>query len=252
MSILAQERFAAALLDRASGTPDGLTCWTGAVPAKRFNVYRNNVAAGLAEALAKRFPATEAIVGKEFFAGLARAYAMADPPRSPLLLAYGEAFPGFIESYPPAAELPYLADVARLENARVTAYHAPDVDPIDPTLLAGFDGERLADLKLALHPSFAVVRSAYPIVTIWSMNAGEMELAPIRDWSGEDALVVRPRRIVLTRKLPAGGAAFLMALAAGKTLGSAVELATADSSTFDLTANLAGLLGSSVIVAVGN
>ena len=76
------------------------------------------------------------------------------------------------------------------------------------------------------------------------MNSGEQEPAPIENWRGEDALVVRPHLEVEVRALPRGGAAFLLALAAGRRIAEAAEAALADDSEFDLTSNLAGLIGS--------
>ncbi|MBL8907453.1 MAG: putative DNA-binding domain-containing protein, partial [Rhizobiales bacterium] len=223
---------------------------TSARPAKRFGVYRNNVASGLAQALAIRFPATEAIVGREFFAAMAKAYIEREPPRSPVLLHYGASFAEFVAGFAPAKGLPYLADIVRLENARVRAYHAADMAPLAPLALAGA-ADRAAVLTFRFHPSFALVRSAYPIVTIWAMNAGELPLAPIVDWAGEDALVVRPRLNVLTRKLPPGGAVFLTSLAGGGTLMAAGEAALAEAEDFDLGANLAGMFESGLVIDAG-
>jgi len=75
------------------------------------------------------------------------------------------------------------------------------------------------------------------------MNSGARDLAPIENWRGEDALVIRPHLDVEIRVLPPGGAAFLRALAEGLPLGKAAEAAAAASSAFDLTANVAGLIG---------
>jgi hypothetical protein len=75
------------------------------------------------------------------------------------------------------------------------------------------------------------------------MNSGEQELAPIENWRGEDALISRPYLEVGVRALPPGGAAFVLALAAGRPLGEAAEVALADDPDFDLTGNLAGLIG---------
>ena len=69
-----QDAFAAALLDPALPVPAGVTSARGKADAKRFAVYRNNVAVGLTRALASRFPVVERLVGEEFFAGMARAY----------------------------------------------------------------------------------------------------------------------------------------------------------------------------------
>ena len=59
-----QNSFAAALLDSDRPVPKGLTSHTASVPAKRFAVYRNNVVVSLIDALRRRFPAVERIVGE--------------------------------------------------------------------------------------------------------------------------------------------------------------------------------------------
>lgn len=252
MSITTQSSFAAALLDRSKEVPRDLVSWSSAKPGKRFGVYRNNVSSGLSQALAIRFPATKAIVGKEFFAAMARAYVAEDPPRTPILLHYGAGLADFIERFEPAAGVPYLADIVRLENARVEAYHAKDVAPILPETLAVIDVANAENLTFELHPSFAVIRSGYPIVTIWAMNSGELPVGPIADWSAQDALVVRPQLSVLTRVLPVGGAVFLEALVAGQSLLVADERAQAEAAEFDLTTNLIGMFESGLVTAVSD
>lgn len=238
-----QDHFAGALLDPDRPVPSAVTSHTARTPQKRFAVYRNNVVAGLIEALRTQFPASESIVGEEFFAGMARVYIETQPPRSPILVTYGDGFPDFIANFAPAADVPYLADVARLEAARVRAYHAADAEPLDPARWQEIDPQALASLQVALHPSVEIVRSAHPVVTIWAMNDGEAELAAIEDWAGEDAVIARPHLDVTVRKLPAGGAAFLTALVDGASLGDAAQAAASDHPEFDLAVNLAGLIG---------
>ena len=128
-----QNAFAAALLDPDQPVPSGLISHSATAPVKRFAVYRNNVVASLVKALRARFPAVERIVGEEFFAGMARIYVTTHPPRSRLLVQYGDDFADFVEQFPPAAELRYLPDVARLETARTRAHHAADAAPLAPT-----------------------------------------------------------------------------------------------------------------------
>lgn len=245
-----QHSFAGALLDPGRAVPAALTSHTAKIPAKRFAVYRNNVVVGLIHALARRFPVVERIVGEEFFAAMARVFVVDNPPRSPLLMVYGDAFPDFIAGFDPAAELPYLACVARLEAARTRAYHAADAIPLDPAVLRSLDQETLGDLRIVRHPAAEIVRSKFPIVTIWAMNAGEIELGPVADWSGEDALVTRPGLEVEVRALPAGGAAFLSVLFSGQPLAAASEAALEESADFDLAANLAGLIGAGAVTKV--
>jgi hypothetical protein len=239
--------FAEALLNPDRPVPDGLVAHNSQIPARRFAVYRNNVVVTLSKALESRFPAVEKIVGKEFFAAMARVFVTEQPPRSPLLATYGDEFADFITAFEPARDLPYLADVARLEAARTRAYHSADAVPIDTGRLAALDPSKIADIRIDLHPSVEIVRSQYPVVTIWAMNSGHQELAPIEDWRGEDALIARPGLDVEIRALPPGGAAFLLALAQSRSFGKAAEAALADSCDFDLTGNLAGLIGSDLL-----
>ena len=63
-------------------------------------------------------------------------------------------------------------------------------------------------------------------------------------------MVARSGLAVEIRRLPEGGAPFILALKDGKTIGEAATLALRESSAFDLKANLAGLMASGAIVAV--
>ncbi|MGO4565015.1 DUF2063 domain-containing protein [Rhizobium sp. 2YAF20] len=251
MSITIQTRFAGALLDTDQAIPEGLAAWNGPRPKRRFQVYRNNVAVGLIGALASRFPMAEKIVGEEFFAAMAHEFIRRHPPRSPLLLNYGDDLADFVETFEPAASVSYLPDVIRLETARGRAYHAADAEPLDASILASLPAARLPALTLTLHPSVSIIRSAHPFVTIWAMNVGDMDFAPIEDWVGQDALVVRPRMTVLVQRLPPGGAAFLYALGADANLATAVEKAATEAADFDLSANLAGAIQAGAIAAIG-
>ena len=237
-----QSAFASALLDLEEPPPAG--AGAGAADRqRRFAVHRNNMVAGLVKALGARFPATVKIVGGEFFDAMARAFVLAHPPRSPRLACYGDAFPDFIDAFTPAREVVYVADVARIEAARTRAYHAADAAPVGADAFAALASEVLSGIRVQLHPSVEIVRSPHPIVTIWAMNSGEQALAPIENWRGEDALVARPYLEVNVHVLPPGGAEFLHALAAGRTLGEAAQLALEARPQFNLTDNVAALMG---------
>jgi hypothetical protein len=243
------DRFAAHLLTPEETPPEGLTAWSGPV-GRRFRVYRDNVAIGLKNALASRFPVVEKLVGEAFFAAMAEVFVSAHPPRSPLLLNYGDDLPAFLEDFEPVAELAYLPDVARLEIARSRAYHAADADPLDPQALAAVPPERLAEVRFRPHPSLAVVTSPHPVGTIWAMNSGDAEPGPIADWRAEDVLVCRPAMLVETRVLPPGGALFLAALAEGAPLGEAYARAAESTVDFDLTRHLTGLIQAGCFTAL--
>ena len=152
MAMMFETSFAEALLNTAQPIPRGIIAHNAAIPARRFAVYRNNVVVGLRKALKSRFPAVEKITGEEFFAAMAQIFVTEQPPRSPLLATYGDEFPAFIAAFEPARELPYLADVARLEAARTRAYHAADATPLGAEHFAALDADTLGAIRIDLHP----------------------------------------------------------------------------------------------------
>ena len=200
----------------ASGAlPPGVTARDPGEAARRFAIHRNNIAHSLGEALAARFPAIRRLVGDAFFAALARAFALAHPPASPVLLGWGGEMPAFLERFPPVASLPYLADVARVETARGEAFHAADRDPLPPEALAAAAADPGA-ARLALHPSVRIVALRHAGATIWAANQPGRAPDGIDVLRPEIALVLRDRAFdVPVRVIGAGDAAFLAALAAG-------------------------------------
>lgn len=213
-----------AALHGATPPPPGVTAADPAEAARRFAVYRNNVAVSLGQALGRRFPVIERLVGTAFFAALARAYLAADPPRSPVLLEWGAGFPGFLAGFPPLAQWPFMADVARIEYARGRAFHAADAAPVDPARLAAADP---GTLRLALHPSVAVLRLDHPAVAIWARNQPAPAPAPAPLPSGPQiALVLRdPAHVVHVEAITPAEAALIEALQSGATLAAAAAAA---------------------------
>lgn len=247
-----QSRFAAALLDPDPACPAGLTAWNGSDPAQRFRVYRNNVIVSLIDALADSFAVTRELVGEEFFRAMARRYAYAHPPQSPRLAFYGADFPAFIAAFPPAAGLPYLADVARLEQLRVAAYHAADLAPVDSAALGAAlaDESAVPGLGLGLHPSVAILASPFAVVSLWAAHQGVLDLSTVVPEVAETALVLRHGLDVEVMQIPPAAGTFVAALGAGVTLGEAAGQAMTRAADFDLVGILGLLLQKSAITAL--
>ena len=66
--------FAAALGDPSAAPPPMTRGRMGAPDARRFAVYRNNVAVGLIGALEARYPVSRRIAGEGLFRAMARAF----------------------------------------------------------------------------------------------------------------------------------------------------------------------------------
>ncbi|MCB1500369.1 MAG: putative DNA-binding domain-containing protein [Bauldia sp.] len=242
-----QAAFSAAIFDPAAAPPRGVVGPDRRPAPRRFGVYRNNVVSALGNAIAGSFPAVRRIVGEDFFRAMARAYVLAEPPISPVLLDYGTTFPDFIAGFAPAASLPYLHDVARIERLWRESYHAEEAPALAPDALASVPEDELPRIAFSLHPSLRLARSRYAALTVWRMNATDEPVTPVDISAAEDALIVRPGAEVEVRKVPPGGAAFVTALAAGETLLAAAETAQAADARFDLAGNIAGLLAAGAL-----
>ena len=246
-----QHRFARAVLQAPLSVPDGIRRQVRPAHERRFGVYRNNVKASLAAALAARFPVLARLVGEEFFTATALVFIERHPPRSPVLAEYGIAFASFLEGFDPAADLPYLPDIARLEWARHVAFHSAGASAADIGRLAELPPEALGSVTLGLHPAMAVIASPWPIVSVWSTNAHDATPeAPAADWTGETALVTRPHLEVLLHRLPPGTDRLVNKLAQGVALGAATEAASRAHEGFDLATALSTLFGAGAITTL--
>jgi len=242
--------FATALTDPTRTTPAGVIGPRGKAAVKRYNVYRNNVTVSLTDALAAIYPAVQRITGVEFFRAMARFHVHASPPTSPLLFEYGREFPAFIEAYEYAQDMPWLADVARIERAWLDAYHAMDARPLASDALAAVPPDRLGELVFTPHPATRILRSLYPAVAIFVINRSEGPVTPLHSSDAEDALITRPGMEVTVRHLPPGGAVFLTSLIAGEPLAAAAAAAFEQAPSFDLAASIAGMVEAGVFSAI--
>lgn len=205
--------------------PPGLTARMPDEAARRFAVYRNNVAISLTAALKKRFPVIERLVGPDFFAAMGRVYLDAHRPKSPVLLEWGDTFPNFLAGFTPLADYPYMADVARIEMARGRAYHAADADPItrDLLIIGAADPE---NARFGLHPSVQILRLSHPAVSIWIANQPGTDAQSPSLPETEIALILRDGQYqVPVMAIGAGDAALINALQDGQSLLIAADLA---------------------------
>jgi hypothetical protein len=236
-----QHSFAAAVLGQPVELP--IRAATAARAESGLAVYRNNVMSSLIKAVAARFPTVRRLLGEDRFLESVRRFIAAEPPRSPLLLEYGDGFPQFLRSIGDDA---CIADIADLEVARGKAYHAADAVPLPPQAFAAIPAKRLAGLRLTFHPSVSLLQSRFPIVALWQANqeAGGMTLPRV---CPEAALIARPMLEVELWNLPPGGFTFLTALRRGATMAGAAEAAMDAAPDFDLAVNLSVLIKAGVV-----
>jgi hypothetical protein len=146
--------------------------------------------------------------------------------------------------------MPWLGDVARIERAWLDAYHAADAPPLPAAALAQVPPDRLGDIIFEAHPTTRIVRSAYPALAIFAINRADGPVTSLKSSAAEDALVTRADMEVEVRLLPPGNATFLASLIDGATLTEAASKALDETSSFDLSASLAGMIEAGVFTTL--
>ena len=246
-----QAGFRDALLNRSEEGVLHCVRSNGVAPSRRLAAYRNNVFHNYCEALRAVYPVVERLVGEDFLSAAAACYIATHPSISGDLHDYGRDFGAFLEGFGPAAALPYLGDVARLEWLWHECFHAAEHPPLSLQALAAVAEESPDALRFRLHPACRFLASPYPVGKIWSVNQPE--------WAGDRCVDIEAdgcARLLLRRdgfavvieSLGDGDFAMLLALRDGTALGPACERACAADAQFDLSAFLQRQVQSRVIV----
>jgi len=255
-----QIRFSDAVL-ATDGMAPAFARGDAATAAERMAIYRRTIRSNYRNALGATYPVLKRLLGMRLFNAAVDAYVEAEPSRSGDLNVYGDAFDDFLARYAPAAEWPWLPDVARLEWAIDEASRAQD-STAEPDVVLGaltvLPADRLPGLTLALDASCRLIASAFPLLRIWQVNQPDHGGETNVDWSaGRDHLRVRRERPgaaidgVAIERLPAGDFAFLSALM-GSTLGEAIERAQDADAQFDLRTALHRFIGDGTIAGIGD
>ncbi len=243
--IVRQAAFKTAMLDPAAPVPDGIINPDGAPASKRFDVYRNNVAVSLSDALEAAFPVVRKLVGDEFFRAMAGVYLRKHPPKTPLMMFYGEAMPQFLRRFEPAKSIGYLPDIAAIELALRHAYHAADAAPVDANALTTIAADALMGIRLRIAPATQTVTSDFPVHAIYRANT--VAGAPKPVMQAEAVLVTRAGFDPELHLINAAAATCISALKDGQSLGQA--MATADD-TLDIGAVLGLLLAQGAVTEI--
>ncbi|RST31256.1 DUF2063 domain-containing protein [Sphingomonas ginkgonis] len=194
------------------------------LPQGAMRVYRNTVLSGCVEALRANFPVLNRLLGEELFTALAVDHASLCPPRSPVLAAYGQRFPDWLEEQPILLELPYLSDVARLERLFLESLFAAD----QPALRPGETGVTpdWQALRLRLHAATRFDWCNRSAMSIWLAHQDELGSELAIDGRAEGALFTRPRLSVLPIRIDRPAHRFLFGIRLGETVGASA-IATA-------------------------
>lgn len=232
-----QTAFASAMFGKGDDALRTCIVSRGAGRDERLSVYRNNMHHNYCEALRAVYPVVERLVGERFFDYAADSYLHRYPSASGDIHGFGNQFHQFLLEFPPAAQLAYLPDVARLEWAMHEVFHAPDHAPLALERLQEMPQTDYAALRFALHPACRLLSSPYPLHTIWKMNQPSEEGDDMLVIGGEGvSILIRRSSDFAVELVPLATAEFSMlrSLAQGQSLGTAYESALQEDECFDL------------------
>ncbi|MEX0297592.1 MAG: putative DNA-binding domain-containing protein, partial [Kordiimonas sp.] len=133
----------------------------------RMHVYQNNYHMTLVSLLQGIFPLTSAFVGEEFLKGAAKLFLSDNPPHDPRLERFGEQFPGFLNEYPHASDVIYVADIAKLEWAVHELQHVRALEEGNEAVATHIEG-------VTLNPNVRLIQSDYPLIQLWMVGMGQL------------------------------------------------------------------------------
>ncbi len=166
--------------------------------------------------------AVERLVGEDFFDRMAVAFARAAPPEAPQLDEYGSGFAGFVKDFPGTEQLPYLAELARLDWQVAElgrAQHCADGGP-----LLQLDGGVRLQFAAPLRSFAASCAIGRLRAAILAEDLAELERAAGATGEHHYALW-RSEAGVIVRSVSASSARFLDAVLAGADGAAALAAA---------------------------
>jgi hypothetical protein len=203
--------------------------------ALALTIHRNTSTKGLVDALAANYSTVAQLVGEEWFKACAIEFVRAHPARSPVLATYGAEFAPYLAEFPPAAELPYLSDVAQIDRMWVEAHTARDAIPLSSAELARLPESALAAQRMQLHPAARIAWVRHSAATIWIHHRSPASDTPLEVADADEGiLLTRAAGQVEYRLLDRAAFEFLASLSNGSGLGEAAEAALRSNADADV------------------
>lgn len=154
------------ILEGKTETLPRLSVPKGSSPEKRLFVYQNAYIMRLVEILSEDFDTTWTFLGDEMFYDLAQRFVRECPSNTPNARWFSHRFPEFLETQEINAQVPAIAEIARIERALSDAFDAKDARVFERSDLEKAAQSGIEDAVLSFHPSMTLIRlntNAYDI-----------------------------------------------------------------------------------------
>lgn len=236
-----QTRFAAAIMEEAVNPA------MAALPG--FAVYRNTSLSAAIDALAANYPRIKMLLGTEAFGALATGYARTYWSHTPMLASYGATFPDYLIGHPIGEDLPYIADVARVDRMWTEVFFAADAAPLSAEAFAAIDLSTDPSLVLTLHPASRHAWFDSPAAAIWLAHSEEVAEPVEIAWVPGGIHLTREYDHVVVEAVPRPEILFLDLLAQRMPVLESAESLLTECPGVDLAAIVARLLSRGALAA---
>lgn len=246
-----QAQFHAAVVSRDSAVPAMLLA--PAPVAGRLDIYRRHFREALVKHIAGRFPTVEWLLGSARMRPLAEAFIRAAPPTAPCMAEYGAGFIDALRCDTSTGELPYIGDVAELDWLLGGVSVAVSKPALSIAALAACPADRLPDCGLRLQPGTRYLQSGWPVDDLVRVRLGD-QLPEVLNFAAHKVAIEvsgARGRFRLTR-LDEPVMKFRTALAAGRTLGDAVNAGIDAGAEFDFSLALATVFAEGLVIAIAS
>jgi hypothetical protein len=193
--------------------------------AERLQIYASMYPLRMRDALRSDYPALAALLGERLFGKLVDDYVRVHPSRAFTLARLGERLPEFVAGWGSPRRRALLADVATLEKAAAEVFDGEDAEPMDPDALRELPASDWARVELVPAPTFRLARVRPGAVDVLDAFLEERPLPALAGRGRVEVALYRKELVVLRRTLGPFDGCLLAALAAGETLGGALETA---------------------------
>jgi len=143
---------------------------------ERLAIYARMYLDRLHDVLWDDYPKLVAVLGAAVFRALVERYLRASPPTSFTVCDTGATLPEYLATRDDLS--PWLADLARLERARVDVFDAADARVLSRDDLAGLAPEDWVGFSIGWVPASTIVRVAWAVDDLWNAVEEETTLEP--------------------------------------------------------------------------
>ena len=188
----------------------------------RLQVHKNNYRLTLSAALIDIYPVLMSFVGHEWLEAALKKFVLEYPPQDACLSGYGGKLADFLKGFEPAAAMPYLVDIARLEWAIYDCQNAKEDKVLSAQEWHDIAGTGIQNQSLQFVQAHQFISSDYPLLDLWQAGSG-LEVDGEIDLSsgGVRLLVIRPHTEVVLFALKEDEYAFLRSLQKGGSIVAA-------------------------------